>query len=73
MDLMDGREAAKYIRVLSYWSLLDLAKRGGIPHVRVGKRIFFRAEALDTWIKEIETGFNLQQEDFTEPVKLRRV
>jgi len=56
MDLMDAKEAARYLGVLSYWSLLDLAKRGEVPHVRVGRRVFFRAEALDAWVRGLETG-----------------
>lgn len=71
MDLMDAKEAARYVGVFSYWTILDLAKQGKVPHIRVGRRVFFRAEALDGWIRGIETG-GIQQED-PEPGTLRRV
>lgn len=72
MDLMDAREAAKYVRVLSYWTLLDLARRGEIPHIRVGKRIFFSIAALNKWVQNLETG-GANPEESLQRGKLRRV
>jgi len=71
MKLLDAKEAAAYTQVFSYWTILDLAKQGKVPHIRVGRRVFFRAEALDGWIKDLETGG--AQEADPEPGTLRRV
>ena len=72
MDLMDGKAAAEYVGVLSYWTILDLAKRGKLPHIRVGRRVFFRAEALDKWVRNLETG-GAESEAPPERGVLRRV
>jgi len=72
MKLLDAKEAAAYTQVFSYWTLLDLAKRGLIPHVRVGRRVFFRAEALDEWVRDLETGGS-RQEEVVQRGTLRRV
>ena len=73
MDLMDGKEAAKYINVFSYWTLLDLVKRGSIPHIRVGKRIFFRRDSIDQWLKDLETGGCPKEETPDGYGKLRKI
>lgn len=62
MDLMDAKHAAAYTQVFSYWTLLDYAKRGKVPHIRIGKRVFFRAESLDQWLKGLETGGGQQEQ-----------
>lgn len=72
MDIMDAREAAKYVGVLSYWTLLEMAKQGKVPHIRVGRRVFFRAEALDEWVRDLETGGS-RQEEVVQRGTLRRV
>ncbi|WP_322972537.1 helix-turn-helix domain-containing protein [Pseudalkalibacillus salsuginis] len=51
---------------VSYWLVLEMAKRKEIPHVKAGKRILFRKESLDHWIKNkevlsIQQGNNDQQ------------
>ena len=47
--------AAEYFNgAISYWKLLELAKTGQIPHVKVGYRVIFRREALDAWMKAQE-------------------
>lgn len=50
---MTAKEAAEYIGV-SYWHLLETAKRKQIPHVRVGARVLFRKETLDRWMANQE-------------------
>lgn len=72
MELMDAKDAAKYVGVFSYWTILQLAQQGKVPHIRVGRRVFFRAEALDSWIRGIETG-GIRKEDPPERGVLRRV
>jgi excisionase family DNA binding protein len=46
---MTAKPAAKYIGI-SYWKLLELAKAGRVPHVRIDGRILFRRESLDQWL-----------------------
>ena len=50
---MKAREAAAYLGV-SYWLLLEMAKRGEVPHIRAGKLVLFRKEALDDWMRQQE-------------------
>ncbi|NLB87850.1 MAG: helix-turn-helix domain-containing protein [Syntrophomonadaceae bacterium] len=51
--MLEAKEAADYLKV-SYWTLLDKAKKGAIPHVKVGRRVLFSLEGLSEWIKEQE-------------------
>ena len=37
-------------------SLYDAAKRGEVPHRRVGKRFIFCREALSDWLLAMEPG-----------------
>ena len=50
---LKAREAAAYLGV-SYWLLLEMAKRGEVPHIRAGKLVLFRKEALDDWMRQQE-------------------
>ena len=54
--VMTAKQAAtEYFNgTISYWKLLELAKSGQIPHVKVGYRIIFRREALDAWMQSLE-------------------
>ena len=51
--MLDAVEAAEYLKV-SYWTLLEKAKKGVIPCVKVGRRVLFSQEGLDGWIEEKE-------------------
>jgi len=44
IDLFDG--------VRSGWDLLTAARKKQMPHVVIGKRVFFSPEAIREWIKE---------------------
>ncbi len=48
-----AKEAAKYLGV-SYWLILEMAKKREIPHIRAGSLVLFRRETLDSWMKEQE-------------------
>jgi excisionase family DNA binding protein len=48
-----AKQAAKYLNI-SYWKILDMVKRGEIPHIKAGKLVLFRKETLDRWIVEQE-------------------
>ncbi len=46
-------EAAVYLGV-STDTLYDMARRKEIPHIRIRRRIFFRWDTLDRWLREQE-------------------
>lgn len=46
---MTAKPAAQYVGI-SYWKILELAKAGRVPHVRIDGRILFRRESLDQWL-----------------------
>lgn len=50
---LKAKEAAAYLGV-SYWLLLEMAKRGEVPHIRAGRLVLFRKEALDDWMRQQE-------------------
>lgn len=50
---LKAKEAAGYLGI-SYWLILEMAKRGEIPHIRAGSRVLFRRESLDGWMDEQE-------------------
>jgi len=47
------REAAEHIGC-RYDKLLQMVRLGQVPHYRIGRRVLFTRETLDTWIKEQE-------------------
>ena len=49
---MKAKQAAEYLGI-SYWKILDLAKKNMIPHIDCGKKLF-RKESLDKWMAEQE-------------------
>lgn len=50
-----AKEAAGFLGI-SYWKVLDMAKKGEIPHIRVGKLVLFRRESVEKWLTEHETA-----------------
>ncbi|WP_314728321.1 excisionase family DNA-binding protein [Bacillus sp. Marseille-Q3570] len=52
---LTAKQAAEYVNV-SYWLILEMAKRKRIPHYRVGKRVLFSKEGLSEWIKAQESS-----------------
>lgn len=51
--MLEAQEAADYLHI-SYWTLLEKAKKGLIPCVRVGRRVLFSQEGLDHWFADQE-------------------
>lgn len=68
---LPAKVAAEYIG-LSYWKLLELAKAGGVPHIRVCGKILFRRESLDTWLTEQEAA-SVKPEPVAGSGKIRRL
>lgn len=48
-----AKPTAAYLNI-SYYTLLEMVKRGEIPHIRAGRLILFRKETLDQWLMEQE-------------------
>lgn len=66
-----AKEAAQYIGI-SYWLLLDMAKRSQIPCIRCGDRVLFRKETLDLWMQNQETK-SVQPERSSESGVIRKI
>ena len=56
---IDARQAATVLGI-SYWSILELCKRGEIPYIPVGSRKLFRMASLTTWLAEREASTTKQ-------------
>ena len=69
--MLDAQEAAEYLKV-SYWTLLEKAKKGLIPCVKVGRRVLFSQEGLDTWI-EAQEAKSMQPEPANQYGALRKI
>lgn len=41
---------------VSYWKILTMAKKGVLPHTRIGNRIFFRRSTVLNWILQQENN-----------------
>jgi DNA binding domain, excisionase family len=50
---LDAREAAVYLNI-HYETLLRMARRNLIPHHRIGRKLLFRKESLDQWVRHQE-------------------
>ncbi|MEZ7892704.1 MAG: helix-turn-helix domain-containing protein [Candidatus Wallbacteria bacterium] len=46
---VNAREIAKFIGI-SYWSVLEMCKRGEIPYIPVGKKKLFRLDSIEQWL-----------------------
>lgn len=69
--MLDANEAADYLKI-SYYTILDKAKKGLIPCVRVGARVLFSQEGLDSWIEEQEQA-SISKHQGKEYGKLRAI
>ena len=49
----DAHEAAAYLKV-HYETVLRMSRRKELPHHRIGRKLLFRKDSLDTWIQEQE-------------------
>ena len=54
--LLTAREAGAYLGFKSHWPVRELAWRGELPVVRIGKRrVMFDIRDLDEWIEKQKT------------------
>lgn len=52
---LKSKQAAAYLGI-SYWKILDMVKKGEIPHIRAGALVLFRQATLDRWLAEQEAA-----------------
>ncbi|MCC8097086.1 MAG: helix-turn-helix domain-containing protein [Eubacterium sp.] len=57
-NLMDSYEAADFLHI-SYWHLMDLVRRGKIPHIRFSRKVLFRETTLRKFILDLEAQSTL--------------
>jgi excisionase family DNA binding protein len=54
-ELITADEVAAMLSVTRAWVYSE-TRRGAMPHVRLGRYVRFRRDALETWVREIEQG-----------------
>lgn len=69
---LTAKEAANLLGV-SYWLLLEMAKKGHIPNIRAGKRVLFRLESLEAWMDQQEKNSIRKSEKIETNGTLRKV
>ena len=67
-NMMDAQEAANYLHI-SYWTLLNRAKKGQVPCVKVGRRVLLARKAwingsLTKKLKASSRSLSLNMADF---------
>ncbi len=53
-DLLTAEEVAALLRMTPSWVYAQTRRRR-IPHLRLGRYVRYRREALEPWMREIET------------------
>lgn len=75
--MMAAKEAGIYIggpdTPVSYYTMLQWAKRGKIPHCKIGSRVLFSQEAIDTWIEQQEAASVKSLDESQGYGKLRKI
>ena len=49
-QILTAQQAARYLKV-SDWLIYESVKRREIPHIKLGGRVLFRRDTLDTWME----------------------
>jgi excisionase family DNA binding protein len=70
--MLNANEAAEYLKI-SYWTLLEKAKKGLIPCVRISSRVLFSEEGLTEWVAQMEKASVAQPEQAAQYGTLRRI
>ncbi|QAT43474.1 helix-turn-helix domain-containing protein [Aminipila luticellarii] len=53
--VFDSHETAVYLHI-HYDTVIKSARRGEIPHFKVGRKLLFRKDSLDEFIRRQEEG-----------------
>lgn len=70
--MLDAQEAADYLKI-SYWTVLQKAKKGTIPCTKIGARVLFSQEGIDAWIESQENQSIYKPEPEAQYGKLRKI
>jgi excisionase family DNA binding protein len=54
-DLLTAAEVAALLRVTTGWVYAE-TRRHRIPHIRLGRYVRYRREALHSWMRQIESS-----------------
>ena len=65
MEILTEKELATFLH-LSPWTVRKWRLSGGLPHIQVGRRIFYRVEAVKAWMKTMEEKREVGLQDKTE-------
>jgi excisionase family DNA binding protein len=57
-DLLTAEEVASVLRVTPAWVYAQTRRRQ-IPHLRLGRYVRYRREALDQWMEQVESSSSL--------------
>jgi excisionase family DNA binding protein len=57
-DLLTAEEVASLLRMTPAWVYAQTRRRR-IPHLRLGRYVRYRREALDEWIEQVESSSSL--------------
>ena len=50
-DYLDNQEASKYLRI-SVTALYNLRRNKGLPFIKLGKKVLYSREALNTFVNK---------------------
>ena len=53
MDILSEKELADLLDI-SPWTVRGWRIKSGLPHFRIGIRVFYRLESVERWIQENE-------------------
>ena len=54
ISVMTEQELAETLH-LSKWTVRKWRLAGGLPHIKIGRRIFYRLQAVEEWLREQES------------------
>jgi excisionase family DNA binding protein len=54
-ELLTADDVAKILKV-RVQRVRELTRRGLVPHIRLGRQVRYRPEAIEEWLREIETA-----------------
>jgi excisionase family DNA binding protein len=70
--MLDAQEAADFLKI-SYYTILEKAKKGLIPCTRIGARVLFSQEGLEAWIEDQESQSINKPDTDQQYGKLRKI
>lgn len=55
MMVLSEKELAELLNI-SKWTVRDWRLKGGLPYIRVGRRIFYQIESVRKWMNAVEAS-----------------